>query len=416
MDDEILVHISDPVTVQNDALYRSLANAYLDFEPHRVSFNENTTQGIDAIADEVPSNISNQLCQTTTSVLSGSRDSYGSFPTYVNMGDDNDVYNRADQSIIPASQETMPTPISNRLVRLERLQTVWKAQSTPESSFVSNNKNPQTSPDYFEDGDTTFLEDTQLAYSALQSQLPTGPSVVADGLSQVGSALGPRNSSPVDISFDQDRIELESSRSDLLAASTPTSINDERAQIESSNAQTRSHPVSSKNYAYSSDPHSASKVDFAALESSILPPAPEVSIVQPQTLPTQITGYLAELLLKNPARFSASKQSSMPGFDERGCWAIECTTWERKAQLEFWNSLKQHVLSGRLGWGTTLHRENGSKRNLGLVKLYCWGEIVEHIWLVLWLSSRGAIINNGTKWLNADGVATIWGPSKSQLG
>jgi hypothetical protein len=59
------------------------------------------------------------------------------------------------------------------------------------------------------------------------------------------------------------------------------------------------------------------------------------------------------------------------------------------------------VANGRLGWGVTLHREPAKGHELGLVRLYCWGEIVEHIWLALWLCSDGKISAFGSKWVDA---------------
>jgi hypothetical protein len=40
---------------------------------------------------------------------------------------------------------------------------------------------------------------------------------------------------------------------------------------------------------------------------------------------------------------------------------------------------------------------------LGRVRLYCWAEVVEHTWLLLWLCSKGEVVGSGCKWMDADG-------------
>jgi hypothetical protein len=41
------------------------------------------------------------------------------------------------------------------------------------------------------------------------------------------------------------------------------------------------------------------------------------------------------------------------------------------------------------------------------VRLYCWGEVVEHFWLLLWLCSNGMVASLGLRWIDADGVAVV---------
>jgi hypothetical protein len=82
---------------------------------------------------------------------------------------------------------------------------------------------------------------------------------------------------------------------------------------------------------------------------------------------------------------------------------VDSSSWSANMQQEFWDSICENVSSGRLGWGITLYRDTSSPKILGLVRLYCWAEIVEHTWLMMWLCSRGKIVGSSSKWIDADG-------------
>jgi len=111
------------------------------------------------------------------SFLSTGKDSYGSFPSGLSQIQDNHA------------------PPSSRLARLEEIHQNWKAQvtTTPKSSAASRQR---CAKDWYdgeeeecEDVDTAFIEDTQEARSALQSQMPdsfemTDEDISADGIDE----------------------------------------------------------------------------------------------------------------------------------------------------------------------------------------------------------------------------------------
>lgn len=151
----------------------------------------------------------------------------------------------------------------------------------------------------------------------------------------------------------------------------------------------------------------ANETDFSELPMDAFPPPPITSVACPEILPSQITKHLAAIRTKNPTRFRPRKVHRNLEHDERGFWRIDCTRWSSHAQCDFWLLLCEHVCSGRVGWATTLHREAGTNRDLGLVRLYCWGEVVEHMWLLLWLCSKGKASELDAKWIDANGIAVI---------
>ncbi|RYN88322.1 hypothetical protein AA0119_g11944, partial [Alternaria tenuissima] len=167
---ELLVHISAPVTRQNDQLYRSLANAYLNFEPARTHGDRPPQPGADVFSQDADaSRMSDPAVlnpgssfdsNVDASFLSTGKDSYGSFPSGLSQIQDNHA------------------PPSSRLARLEEIHQNWKAQvtTTPKSSAASKRRGAEDwydgEEEECEDVDTAFIEDTQEARSALQSQMP----------------------------------------------------------------------------------------------------------------------------------------------------------------------------------------------------------------------------------------------------
>lgn len=89
---------------------------------------------------------------------------------------------------------------------------------------------------------------------------------------------------------------------------------------------------------------------------------------------------------------------------ERGYWLLEGTSsWPVSLQVDFWRFLQQFVGSGNGGWGIWCLREPSLElRNLGDVKVYCWGEVVKHVYLLLYTASQSKVRKMGLQWLDAD--------------
>lgn len=414
MTDEILAHISAPATRQNDELYRSLAGAYLQFEPHRTLADKpRQTQDESKQPSASGLDISATVNEGTpidegakTSDLYTSKDSYGSFPSHISFEDQ------------AKGCEGVASPSSSRLVRLERNYAKWKQHITPRSNSLDTQRRNQSSSHGLEDAETAFIEDTQLAAQALQSQLQDDFSTTFEDTSED---------------------ELESQFS--LGQNYPPGV--ERARQQSENPIVEMlEPASSMSYAGSGDvsvdqdkqpylndhmsfsiatDHIRSEVqsqpidrritlkspDSTDLPTVAFPPAPNISVTCPEILPSQITKYLATIKTHNPTRFKLNKELYSPKSDDRGHWTVKCSGWPNELRHEFWSVLYGHVVSGRLGWGTTLHRESSRSQQIGQVKLYCWGEVVEHMWLVLWLCSKGKVSTTMLKWFDADGRAIL---------
>jgi hypothetical protein len=452
MTDEILVHVSAPTTRQNDELYRSLASAYLDFTPCKIYSGGGSAQPqqvelrdatLNRTATPIAKNVNASL---DTSISSIGKDSYGSFPSDISFGGHAGGQEYLGSRSNHVSPEGGSMSSTSRLARLDRSYLNWRKKTTPKGGAArERNRIPQTPLD-LDEADTAFIEDSQLAVQVLQSQLLDSYSTTdedTDDAEEGGGEVEYEDEGVVQDTSDEDLERVEETRimssddnvSSQLAAGQITNFEPAMTELQSSahadsflentgsSAYGSEHTEDSPTYGtfdFSFLQHgnndeksvqaieaSFSPVDFSTLPLYAFAPAPAISVLKPSTLPSQITKALSALKAQNPMRFQPRKRKRTLKHDERGRWIVDCMQWPQKLQQEFWNSLYEHVCSGKIGWGTSLHRDAKSPDVLGLVRLYCWGEVVEHMWLLLWLCSQGQILGSRTKWVDASGVVVF---------
>jgi hypothetical protein len=384
---EILVHISTPATRQNDDLYRSLADAYLRFEPRE--------------AKSDGSRFANEESRIVPNVTT-SNDSYGSFPSHMGSGNRSSSQNPADaQAASPLGEESqLPT---SRLERLERIQARWR-QTASRPSLANVQRSSTIAPSSaLSDG--AFIDDTQLAHQAMESQVLHHGSATLEDTSDDESAvvrllLAESAGNP--------QIFRSPTKSKTPNSSKSMEVNQAPSRVASSDAIIRTGADSKPPTLQVQSPEpSPGWYNFESLPLEIYPPAPPVTVLSPGTVPSQITGYLETLKKENPNRFRPRRNYRALEQDERGCWVFDTSRWPCAIQPKFWASLADHVGSGKLGWGITLHREPAQSSTIGLVRLYCWGEVVEHIWLALWMCSDGKISVSGSKWVDAEEMVVL---------
>lgn len=88
---------------------------------------------------------------------------------------------------------------------------------------------------------------------------------------------------------------------------------------------------------------------------------------------------------------------------ERGHWSFNPSIWTLCLQTKFWQFLERFICQGHAGWGVFCAREPFRDQGLGSVQVFCWGEIVKHIYLLLYVASNSQIRNLGLKWIDAEG-------------
>ena len=80
---------------------------------------------------------------------------------------------------------------------------------------------------------------------------------------------------------------------------------------------------------------------------------------------------------------------------------------------KFWKYLLDFVGGGRAGFGVRCFREvdegvggaGGGKEEVA--KIYCWGEVVREVWLLLFLASNRKVLGAGAKWVDAAGEVVV---------
>jgi hypothetical protein len=416
--DEILVHISAPTTRQNDDLYRSLADAYVNFEPHRritaeVSEDRNdreTHTGLETKATPAPVFGNSTNDPLGMHISNASRDSYGSFPSDMSSDNHAKAFDRSglQQSFGEVADTGSLLPIS-RLGQLERIQANWRNRWEPRPSGSGERRSRISSFVASTNLDTTFIEDSQLAARLIESQLYQQGSATSEDTSEDDSAEEP-HPELLRPSIPGKQPPLSQSSTSSRGAGEEPYTNTELASMLQSTQANTSSATSYIHESIGDLSALADCLDFSKLPCEVIPPAPKVSIESPGTLPSQITTHLEAIQTQNPMRFKPSKISRILELDERGYWLIESAAWPLSIQYEFWSSLCKYVNGGRFGWGVTLYRDPPNTHTmgaqvangLGLVRLYCWGEIVEHIWLSLWLCSKGKVAGSGLKWFDAE--------------
>jgi hypothetical protein len=373
---EILVHISASATRQKENLYRSVADAYRDFEP------AGSPQG--------------------TSHVTISNDDYGSFPSQ--MGSVNHSSGHAQTGVqVPSSFYEESQPSTSRLDRLERIQAQWRQTAfRPSSSNALRSSGIAPLSSAFPED--AIIDDTQLAFQALESQISDYMSATSEedaGDVSVIESTGtrvPLVEAAGNAQMFRPVIPQKAPISPQEPAPTPTALS-VVATADVNHPEAARQALTDHQQPACHHDHSQ---DLASLPLDVYPPAPPVTVLSPEKLPSQVTSFLATLEKENPNRFRPRRKSRALDDDERGCWLVDSNLWPHAVRYPFWTSLADHVASGRLGWGVTLHRHAAKPHELGLLRLYCWGEIVEHTWLALWLCSDGKISAYGSKWVDAE--------------
>lgn len=360
MTDEILAHVAAPATRQTDQLYQALADAYRDFEP--------CTSLRDPAGSAAPRD-----------AILTSRESYGSFPSHLSSEDQD-----------PDASEYNAPPTSSRLAQLERMHQNWKKKNHATTSVA--NLPGIISGSY---ADTAFIEETQEAMLALHSQLPVHASMTFKDTSD--SEPESDDATPVLQALDGHHDLRDAIEEEVEVPLSALGMDNTSVHVQA--------PATRPNI--SKEVVAVEILDLSKLPINVFPPPPKISVAQHRKLPSQITPYLADIKTRHPKRFNLITKKYTPEPYDRGYWAVDCAQWPRTVQIEFWLEMQGHVQRGELGWGTTLHRAEESMQAIGQLRLYCWAEVAEHMWLQLWLSAGGQVAGQSVKWYDADGRAIL---------
>jgi len=110
-------------------------------------------------------------------------------------------------------------------------------------------------------------------------------------------------------------------------------------------------------------------------------------------------------------------------------------SWEPQLRKDFWDWLEEFVGTGQAGWGVSCVRVDAGGGKVGAagggigggdvnmdvamdgedgqiwnLRVYCWGEVVEHIYYLLFVASRSKVKIAGLRWLDGAGEVVVQMP------
>ena len=164
----------------------------------------------------------------------------------------------------------------------------------------------------------------------------------------------------------------------------------------------------------------------------IHPPLPLTSASASAARPTLSTIQTPSLTLlaqtlSLPKRFQPILQTRPLRQFERGHWTFSITdpssavsssssslSFPPDLRIRFWSFLREFIESGKAGWGVWIctsamsstrdgqqHQQEGRGQ---AVEVYCWGGVVGHVYLLLWLASERRIVGRRKRMYSTEGV------------
>lgn len=423
MDAEILVHITASSSAADDTGYRALASAYLAFQPASRTSLSAARPGPDTHASAVIEsprlsfvgaihnlNSPSLFRRTEHAGADVVPSSQASWQTPASVVSDSYPDNNISLALFSS-----PTRIFEQLVQPHSSQSEGSAELAPREAGWGHGRNAGDSEVKPGGGlevsicDISAVFDSQGAPSdvpgpATETAEDKPPSLPPTAIRQSGSV--PDFRFDLNILSEPEAPELPLPRADSeppLRKRQRTSSHLETAQglaRSSSDIGPQSKRVSRDQTGEPTDQCLTKYRDA----SSIHAPQPSVSCLHlsPQSL---ITVALAKLAtdLDMARRFRPASQVRELRPCERGYWLLDCTGWATGLPERAWSYLGNYVGSGHAGWGVWCTRDEARR----WIRLYCWGCVVGHTHLLLYLASEREVLHTGSRWIDGEGKVCI---------
>ncbi|KAF2146486.1 uncharacterized protein K452DRAFT_282660 [Aplosporella prunicola CBS 121167] len=147
--------------------------------------------------------------------------------------------------------------------------------------------------------------------------------------------------------------------------------------------------------------------DFASLPIKLFSPSASVSN---KTSFNEMTELLEQYVENLPLEkhYRPAFVSRPINDTDRGCWMFDTSTWRLDRQYEFWTGMQELLEKGYLenvSCQRNISNDIGSDRTdgkeaegLGMVWLFCWGQVAPHIWLVMLVQSHLEVRKSKARW------------------
>lgn len=453
-DVEILIHIAAPSKASDDVRYRSLASAYTDFRPRKrqrlsepESIRENTDPVLPTTTQEVASRSHHEPSQQILSSgqwLPSLTSPQASFDNVLDNA--NSPLRLARQQILatgawgPASQETVPkssweTPpsfvqdsVPENDVTAALLATPTRVLEHYLQHFTSPSQTTQRRAIRTEtpqQNSKSCSSDNALAEIGHNLRETTIPCTPGNRLPPVSSvelgktssvALLPHISQSTGVpDTDEDIVEetviIQDPRTPprIRADSEPPASKrrpEDRTNASpgallrtSSDVGPHRVPDGSRRTITSLPVHGC---DYKNLESNPPEPPAGCASIAPDDLITPDLRDVAAYL-KIPKRYKPASISRELRPFERGYWTIDCTDWPQDLKTETWIFLANYVAKGYAGWGVSCKRDE----RFSWMRLYCWGSLVAHVYLLIYMASRRRVCFSDASWVDGAGSSVV---------
>lgn len=447
---EILVHIAAPSRAVDDTNYRSLAAAYLAFQPTtrtRIPLQDELVP-TDDVAD---TDQSNPPATQNTSLEGFSWPSQRSIPlespdlSFRGVVDNlsspylrhpGNEENKADEalrsswepppSVIadsnPENNLAIPRYCSPTRILEHYLQGHEVSQSEPSQALLGQTVGPTSSlveqaPFMFSGVDYSFTDlgavqyDTSELPSSViipQSPLTPGhkqrrlPIPNSSGTQAIASSFGPaeERSSPQPST----RSFAQLQRAD--SAPPPRKRQKRSPDGEEAKSLARSSsdigPRQEREKVQRLDGLQRARQSPDGLQICSPPPPVSCETLEPSAFVTETLAKLARDLDIGRRYQPKEKHRDIRPF-ERGYWLVDCTSWAGQLKDTAWGFLSNYIGNGVAGWGIRCCRDE----EFTWIRLYCWGSVIGHMHLVLYLASQRRILYTGSTWIGGDGKTVI---------
>ncbi|KAK6437678.1 hypothetical protein LTR95_006122 [Oleoguttula sp. CCFEE 5521] len=309
-------------------------------------------------------------------------------------------------------QDPLSSPVSSPADQLQSLSLPTVPNRGLREGAGSSHEPPELASSQVESQRDVQAHCSQSVSHELSSQLPTTYS-----LSDITSDRTSKQQS-VQRSVSDPGPVLQSSL--VVSQPTPDDPHTQQASTHTAGQQILPSPVlvpASANLSAQGDQNLQQKVPEApspqttspsaqsTLPITIQPPPPETSL---GPLKSHITPTLA-FLASQPSLTSSYKPVLLARElrpTERGCWTFNTGSWPTNAKTVFFDFLSKMISEGRVGWGVHCVREIGEGEQ-GVVKVFCWGEVVMHVYLLLYAASKSKVSKMGLRWVDAEGKTVV---------
>ena len=439
IDMELMIHVSAPTTRIDDEKYKAEALAYEDFSPARTFkiFPEQSDSYLDrnvTVPDDVDE-FMHQQAQSENPELSSATGLDHSLlltstqwattvlQSQIYPDDDVNLGLRSSSAslrhilsrpafthgatVLPDGQQTRPSLLAGQDTVLPRLQgpTTVTAQTSDSldsrlpSDYGLSCSNERSQAHYGSE-EPGFDKENRVSMEVERGNVVD---VVQVPRTVQKSTQSIRNFGPHTSAHSRHHREEDSEDSIIISspsvAITRSTVHDKEKLKGTTSSEQQSHPGSAKIF------------DFKALPLEYRAPQPKKVLVQHVSRPSQITDCLRALKEKKEVRgkFQPVYQTREIEPEERGSWCIETSSWPPHLQYNFWISIGKFISSGKAGFCVRCTRNppQNESSGLGIVKVWCWGELVEHTYLVIYVMSEDKVRKIGVQWRDGEDQVVI---------